>query len=131
MQLASIGHHGVSAQETRDMRPPKTASAALSAALGIGVASFFAVSASAQVVDPSTFHVGTGAGTSCATGGCGIGTGTLSGEVNPISGTTFSIYQESNGQATTPTTPLELIFALPTGTAFPSTATWTAQFYAP
>ena len=113
------------------MHPPKIASA-LSICFGItALVGGFASPASAQVIDPTTFHIGTGAGTSCATGGCGFGTGSISGEVNLLSGNTFDVYQQSNGGATTPTAPLEIIFALPHGDTFPSTSTWTATFYAP
>jgi hypothetical protein len=77
-----------------------------------------AVPVSAQVLDPSTLHVGPGAGTACATG--------CAGDPNPIgSGSTFDIFQQSNGSVTT-TSPLLLIFAVPHGAAaptLPSTAT--------
>ena len=48
-----------------------------------------AISASAQLIDPSTLHVGTGAGTPCATG-CGN-------DPNIITSTNWSLYQNSGG----------------------------------
>src|SRR5437762_7239888 len=41
--------------------------------------------------DPATLHTGTGAGTSCATGGCFV----FGNEVNGFTGHTIDIYQQS------------------------------------
>ena len=88
-------------------------------AFGVAVSlASFAAPTSAQILDPSTLHVGPGAGTPCATG--------CAGDPNPIgSGSTFDIFQQSNGGVTT-TSPTLLIFAVPDGAAaplLPSTAT--------
>ena len=84
-------------------------------------------------VDPSTIHVGTGAGTGNDTGGNPF---FYKGEVNLIPGITFSIYQESGSNGSNGpqngTLPLEIIFAAPHNSIFPaSIATWSATFYSP
>ena len=93
-------------------------------AFGVAVSlASFAAPASAQILDPSTLHVWPGAGTACATG--------CAGDPNPIgSGSTFDIFQQSNGGVTT-TSPTLLIFAVPDGTGtptLPGTATLTSPY---
>ena len=86
--------------------------------------------ASAQVLDPSTLHVGTGAGTSCSAGGCYVFPTASPNEVNGIgTGAHFDIFQQSNGGVTT-TSPTLLIFAVPDGAAAPSLPS-TAQLNPP
>ena len=86
--------------------------------------------ASAQVLDPSTLHVGTGAGTSCSAGGCYVFPTASPNEVNGIgTGAHFDIFQQSNGGVTT-TSPTLPIFAVPDGAAAPSLPS-TAQLNPP
>lgn len=66
-----------------------------------------------QFDDPSTLHVGPGANTACATGGCPIFIGgTLNGEVNNFNADRLDIYQNSGG-APALADPILLIFAIP------------------
>jgi hypothetical protein len=58
--------------------------------------------------DPATLHTGTGAGTSCATGGCFV----FGNEVNGFTGHTIDIFQQSNGAGTLHD-PWLLILAVP------------------
>ena len=58
--------------------------------------------------DPATLHTGTGAGTSCATGGCYV----KGGEVNGFTGNTIDIYQNS-ASASTLNNPWLLILGVP------------------
>jgi hypothetical protein len=93
-------------------------------AFGVAVSlASFAAPTSAQILDPSTLHVGPGTGTACATG--------CAGDPNAIgSGGTFDIYQTSNGGVTT-TSPILLIFAVPDGQSapvLPSTATLISSY---
>ena len=68
--------------------------------------------ARADITDPATLHIGPGAGTACATGGCPL----LNGELNSIgSGGTVDIYQNSSGAATLDQ-PVFLILAIPNNT---------------
>lgn len=66
-----------------------------------------------QLTDPATLHIGPGANTACATGGCPIFIGgALNGEVNNIGSTQLDIYQNSNG-AQALASPVLLILAVP------------------
>jgi PEP-CTERM motif len=72
----------------------------------------FAVQTKADTTDPSTLHIGPGAGTGCAMG-CG-------GDPNLIgSGSTVDIYQNSGG-ATDLSQPVFLILGVPNNSAAPS-----------
>ena len=62
------------------------------------------VPAQATLIDPSTLHIGTGAGTACAVG-CG-------GDPNLISATDFDVYQNAAG-ANTLSQPLLVILGIP------------------
>lgn len=66
------------------------------------------------LLDPATLHIGPGANTSCATGGCPIFIGgSLNGEVNNIADPTrLDIYQNSNG-APALENPVLLILSVP------------------
>jgi len=108
------------------MPSPKIVSAALASGLGIAALAGLFSSASAQIVDPSTFHVGTGAasGSPGATGNAG--------DPNQIPGSNpinFDIYQNANGNVSG-TDPLLLIFAVPTGGTAP-TLTSPGTLYSP
>jgi len=78
--------------------------------LGLALLSVFTWTAWGQLIDPATLHIGTGAGTPCATG-CG-------GDPNQITQTNFDVYQNAAG-ANTLTSPLLVILGIPnyTGTA--------------
>jgi len=66
-----------------------------------------------QLVDPATFHTGNGVAGTCPTGvGASPCTGITGGEVLPISGTNFDIFQEA-GNSFTFSDPLVLIAAVP------------------
>jgi hypothetical protein len=67
-----------------------------------------------QLIDPATLHIGTGAGTACATG-CG-------GDPNLVSGTNFDVYQNDGG-AKDLTTPLLVILGIPDFTGVAPTIT--------
>lgn len=62
--------------------------------------------------DPATLHMGTGAGTSCATG--------CAGDPNTFAGSTLDIYQNASGANAISSGNLLLIMAVPTGSAAPS-----------
>jgi PEP-CTERM motif len=82
----------------------------------------FAVQTKADTTDPSTLHIGPGAGTACATG-CG-------GDPNLIgSGSTVDIYQNSGG-ATDLSQPVFLILGVPNNSAAPSIS-GSVTFYNP
>jgi hypothetical protein len=65
-------------------------------------------------VDPQ-FAIGSGLGGGCQTGQCGIGTGSLSGEVNPLGTKLLDIWSTNNGQTlnTPGQDPILLIVGLP------------------
>jgi len=68
----------------------------------------------------STLHIGPGANTPCATGGCPIFVGgALNGEVNNIDSTHLDIYQNQGG-ASAPKKPVLLILSVPDNIAIPS-----------
>lgn len=68
----------------------------------------FAVQTKAQLLDPSTLHIGSGAGTGCATG-CG-------GDPNLILGNTVDIFNQSGGSPQTEVPPVLLILGIPNTT---------------
>src|SRR4051794_10139138 len=78
----------------------------------VGVAFLYAFrwTASAQLIDPATLDIGSGAGTPCATG--------CAGDPNQITRKDFDVYQNS-GAANALTSPLLIILGIPdyTGTA--------------
>jgi len=78
--------------------------------LGLALLSVFTWTAWGQLIDPATLHIGTGAGTPCATG-CG-------GDPNQITQTQFDVYQNAAG-ANSLISPLLVILGIPnyTGTA--------------
>lgn len=81
------------------------------AGLVVGLLSMFAVSALwANAVDPSTLHIGSGAGTACAQG--------CAGDPNSIGplGNVVDIFQNSGGLNAPVTTPLFLIIGIPNNT---------------
>jgi PEP-CTERM motif len=66
--------------------------------------------------DPATLHIGPGANTACAAGGCPIFIGgDLNGEVNNFESTGLDIYENSNG-APALMNPVLLILAIPDNT---------------
>jgi len=77
--------------------------------LALALLSVFTWTAWAQLLDPATLHIGTGAGTPCAVG-CGA-------DPNQITQMAFDVYQNASG-ANTLTTPLLVILGIPnyTGT---------------
>ena len=88
-----------------------------------GAAALALVSApvSAQIIDPSTLHIGTGQGTSCAQG--------CAGEPNLLGGaSTFDLYQTSGGGGSPLNQPVLLILAQPHGTTA-GTVGGTAQLF--
>jgi hypothetical protein len=100
---------------------PLIASAALVAGFS-ALVSVLSTPVSAEIIDPSTFHVGTGAGTAGATG--------LGGDPNTIgSGATFDIYQNSEGNVTG-LQPLLIILAVPDNAGIPSLSS-TGTLYRP
>jgi PEP-CTERM motif len=77
----------------------------------------------------ATLHIGPGANTTCATGGCPIFIGgALDGEVNNIEPTQLDIYQNSNG-APKLNNPVLLILSVPNNVSAPSALS--ASLYAP
>ena len=77
----------------------------------------------------STLHIGPGANTSCATGGCPIFIGgALNGEVNNIESTHLDIYQNSGGAGLSKS-PVLLILSVPNNISVPSALS--ASLYAP
>jgi hypothetical protein len=70
-----------------------------------------AAPASAELLDPATLHTGTGAGTTCATGGCYVYPPAAPNEVNGLGPSTFDLYQQSNGADSL--NPILLIFGVP------------------
>jgi hypothetical protein len=85
-----------------------------------------------QLTDPATLHIGPGANTTCATGGCPIFIGgALNGEVNNISSTGLDIYQNSNGAGVL-YDPVLLILGIPNNSVSLSGSNVTgASLYAP
>jgi len=79
-----------------------------------------AASASAQIIDPSTLHIGNGVTGSCPTGGCPTFNQNLNGpgsnELNQYS-TQLDLYQTSGGQSTLLNDPVLLILGVPNDTA--------------
>lgn len=65
--------------------------------------------ARADLLDPATLHIGPGAGTTCAEGGCPL----YNNEVNGITAGKLDIFQQSNGGGTLLTDPVLLILAVP------------------
>ena len=77
----------------------------------------------------ATLHIGPGANTTCATGGCPIFIGgALNGEVNNIEHTQLDIYQNANG-ANALDSPVLLILSVPNNVSIPSALS--ASLYAP
>ena len=74
---------------------------------------FLCTAARADLIDPATLHIGPGAGTTCAEGGCPL----YNNEVNAITSGTLDIFQQSNGGGTLLTDPLLLILAVPNAPA--------------
>jgi len=77
----------------------------------------------AQVVDPSTLHIGPGVGTICATG--------CSADPNQIATGTVDIYQESGGATPLDNGTVLLILAIPNYSGAVSTTGVAATFYNP
>jgi hypothetical protein len=77
----------------------------------------------AQVVDPSTLHIGPGVGTICATG--------CSADPNQIATGTVDIFQESGGATPLDNGTVFLILAVPNFSGALSNAGVTATFYNP
>lgn len=80
-------------------------------------------------LDPATLHIGPGAGTSCATGGCPL----YSKELNGITSTELDIYQNSAG-APALNNPVLLILAVPNNPSislFSSDPVTAASLYTP
>jgi hypothetical protein len=101
---------------------------------GFGLIAAPAISpALAQTTDPSTLHIGNGVTGTCPTGGCGIFNGNFTGggtqEVNPFT-TQLDLYQQSNGQAASLTSPMLMIFAVPNNAGAPSLSS-PATLYSP
>jgi PEP-CTERM motif len=95
----------------------------LEALAGVAFLAMFAAPASAQIIDPSTLHLGTGQGTSCAQG--------CAGDPNLLgSMSTFDLYQTSGGGGSLLNQPVLLIVAQPHGTT-PGTVGGTAQLFLP
>jgi PEP-CTERM motif len=92
----------------------------------------FGGNASAQLLDPADLHVGTGAGTNCATGSGAPG---CIGDPNTISATAFDIYYNPNTHSSQLPIgdPFYLIIATPvyTGSTNSPTVGGTATFYDP
>jgi hypothetical protein len=81
------------------------------------------------LIDPSTLHIGPGANTTCATGGCPIFIGgALNGEVNAIGPAELDIYQN---QANAPglDNPILLLLAVPNNITIPDVVS--ASLFAP
>jgi len=78
---------------------------------GAALLAMFAAPASADLLDPATLHTGTGAGTTCATGGCYVYPPAAPNEVNGIGASEFDLYQQSNGANSL--NPVLLIFGVP------------------
>jgi PEP-CTERM motif-containing protein len=94
-----------------------------SVAAGLALLAVLAGSAAAQIVDPSTLHLGTGQGTACAQG--------CKGDPNMLGGaSTFDLYQTSGGGGALLNQPVLLILAQPHGTAA-GTVGGTAQLFLP
>ena len=72
----------------------------------------FAIAAAAPAWAGSTIHVGSGAGTACATGGCPL----YNGETNNFGVDGLDLYQNSNGAGAS-LSPVLLILAVPNDTA--------------
>jgi hypothetical protein len=93
---------------------------ATAGALALGTNSAFATK---QPASSATLHVGSGAGTACATGGCPIGTGTtFANEVNALGTGSFSLFLNAGGAPTLgcpPGTgcPVLLLVGVPNGTS--------------
>jgi hypothetical protein len=87
----------------------------LEALAGVAFSAILATAVSATPIDPATLHTGTGAGTTCATGGATSGPCQYlyqnHTEVNGIGGTEFDLYQQSNGANSL--NPVLLIFGVP------------------
>jgi hypothetical protein len=88
--------------------------------------------ARADLIDPSTLHIGSGANTVCATGGCPIFSGgALNGEVNNFTSTELDIYQNQGG-ASELDNPVLLILGVPNNDVKLGAANVTGAFlYAP
>jgi hypothetical protein len=81
----------------------------LSIVVGAAALTLVFAPVSAQIIDPSTLHVGTGQGTSCAQG--------CAGDPNLLGGaSTFDLYQTSGGGGSLLNQPVLLILAQPHGT---------------
>jgi hypothetical protein len=102
------------------------------------VAAFASLAAPAwaQLDDPATLHIGSGAGTQCATGGA-TSPGPcqylyLNKEVNALGGGALDIYQTSNG-ADALVNPVLLILGVPNdiGSALAGRSITGAQLFAP
>jgi hypothetical protein len=83
------------------------AAIAAAGAIALGTPGAFA-----NTTDPSTLHIGPGAGTTCATGGCPL----FGGEVNAIGAGSLDIYQNSGG-APALNSPVDLILGVPNNPA--------------
>jgi hypothetical protein len=86
---------------------------AAAAALALGTTSALAIPMPAS---SATLHVGSGAGTPCATGGCPIGTGSFVGEVNALGTGSFSLFLNSGG-APNLNAPVLLLVGVPNGSS--------------
>jgi hypothetical protein len=97
------------------MLTSKSLCTSLLGALGTICLVTLAAPASADLLDPATLHTGSGAGTTCATGGANSGPCQYlyqnHTEVNGIGPSGFDLYQESNGADSL--NPVLLIFGVP------------------
>jgi hypothetical protein len=89
----------------------------------------FAAPASAELLDPATLHTGTGAGTTCATGGCYVYPPNAPNEVNGLGPSTLDLYQQSNGAPSL--NPVLLIFGVPNNPTNTIGTVAAAQLYNP
>jgi len=107
----------------------------LSALAGVSFLAMLAapVSAQADLLDPATLHTGTGAGTTCATGGAATGPCQYlyqnHTEVNGVGPSGFDLYQESNGAPSL--NPVLLIFGVPNNPTNTIGSVTGAQLYYP
>jgi len=112
---------------------PAFAALRLEALVGVAFLAMLAAPASAQILDPATLHTGTGAGTTCATGGAASGPCQYlyqnHTEVNGIGPSEFDLYQGSNGASSL--NPVLLIFGVPNNPTNTIGSVTGAQLYNP
>jgi PEP-CTERM motif len=110
-------------------------SRSLSALAGVSFLAILAAPASAQadLLDPATLQTGTGAGTTCATGGAATGPCQYlyqnHTKVNGTGSSEFDLYQESNGAPSI--NPVLLVFGVPNNPANTIGSVTGAELYNP